>query len=44
MKIEIAMNLPITAKPKDSHYENLDIGKQYPVEMILMGNQIRLFL
>ncbi len=37
MKIEIAMNLPITAKPKDCHYEDLEIGKQYPVEIILMG-------
>lgn len=37
MKIEITMNLPITARPKNDHYEDLNIGEDYPVEMIDMG-------
>ena len=37
MKIEIVMNLTITARPKDGHYEDLNIGEDYPVKMINMG-------
>lgn len=37
MKIEITMNLTITARPKDDHYEELNVGEDYPVKMINMG-------
>lgn len=37
MKIEITMNLPITARPKDDHYGDLEVGKAYPVVEIHMG-------
>lgn len=37
MKIEIAMNLQIVAKPVDNHYGDLKEGELYPVEMIHMG-------
>ncbi|MBD5464087.1 MAG: hypothetical protein HDR24_13715 [Lachnospiraceae bacterium] len=37
MKISISMNLQITAKPKNNHYEDLNVGEGYPVKMINMG-------
>lgn len=37
MKIEIAMNIKITARPKDDYYKELNIGEDYPVTMIDMG-------
>jgi hypothetical protein len=37
MKIEITMELPITAKPIDHFYDDLEFGKHYPVSMIDMG-------
>ena len=37
MKIEITMNLKITARPKNDHYEDLNVGEDYPVKMINMG-------
>lgn len=37
MKIEITMNLKITARPKDDHYKDLNVGEDYPVTMINMG-------
>ncbi len=37
MKIEISMDLPIMAEPIDRCYDDLEVGKKYPVSMIDMG-------
>lgn len=37
MKIEISMDLPIMAKPINNCYDDLEVGKQYAVSRIDMG-------